>query len=618
MLTMHVTQDLQCTMVEKRGVFICCLLKGELVLAYFLSFHLLTPYLFLLFFSFAILPTMATSILSLPNEVLLSIADHLCLGDLYECSRVCRPWYHVYRQALYRSMDIHDTYSVESLVSSSIPLHAIRHLHLANQVDVNSTTMSAFPWFRLQSLHTTQLVFESIPIQSTCLSSLTLSNVQFDKVAPYFKYLNGLEKLSLSMTSGELLISDIDHIQQACPYLVTLELQGDVLSSSNLIRQISSSEKQTQLASRLTSLMIRFKRFDYDAAVPWFTYISHTFKALNHLTLEGKSVIVDLREQLQQYMSEHVDAAFVACVGVTRLPLKSVRLLYLGYLLRPDLYLLLVHSVPKVDMQGIELQLCKEGWLEHMLTSMHSSVQNLSMTMVYPRALCNCSVLHSCQALRELTIGRTSGFCSSRGHWQLPLDDILAHATSLESLTLCQVTVTDADHNKDNNGSSYTIHHRLRRLVLKGVVVSNHVFQRVAQSCPNMDWLEMNQCKWMDSRQQQQGQIPKPGRIHLPQHHFRMIDISKSGHLYNLKGYQLLLLNERQWLKSTSKDDQSREVTTWQQLREAQKIPRRCELVDPYTVTSLEIWHHGHLELSCASVQHFYFNGSRVPIPLLF
>lgn len=561
--------------------------------------------------------TTSGTILSLPNEVLLSVADHLCLGDLYECNRVCRPWHYIFRQALYRNIDIHDTCSADSLVASSIPLHAIRHLYLANQVDVHSATMSAFPWSRLQSLHTTQLVLESIPIQSTFLSSLTLSNVQMETLAPFFTHMGRLTKLSLNLTGGgELLISDVDHILQACPYLVTLELQGDVLSSSNLIRQISSSEIQTRL-SRLTSLAIRFKRFDYDAAVPWFTYIANTLHALRHLTLEGESVMVDLVEQQHQRpINQQVDAAFVACVGVTRLPLKSMRLRYLGYLLRPDLYLLLVHRIPNVDLQGIELQLCREGWLERILTSMHSAVQSLSVSMVYPRALCTSPVLRTCQSLRELTIGRTSGFCSSRGHWQLPLVDILAHATSLDSLTLCQVTLTDADDN-NNVALDAGIHHRLRRLVLKGVVLSNHVFQRVAQSCPNMDWLEMNQCKWMDSRQQQQGQIPTPGKIHLPQHHLRMIDISQSGHLYNLKGYQLLALNGRQWLKSTSKKDQSREIKTWQQLREAHKIPRRCELVNPYTVTDLEIWHHGHLELSCASVEHFYFNGSRVPIPLL-
>ncbi|KAI7883477.1 hypothetical protein K492DRAFT_192666 [Lichtheimia hyalospora FSU 10163] len=559
---------------------------------------------------------MNTGILSLPNEVLLSVADHLCLGDLYECNRVCRPWHHIFRQALYRSIDIHDTSSADSLVTSSIPLYAIRHLYLANQVNVNSASMSTFPWSRLQSLHTTQLVLESIPIQHTCLSNLTLSNVQFDTLAPYFTHMRRLEKLSLNMT-GNLLISDVDHIQQACPYLVTLELQGDVLSSSNLIRHISSSETQTRLASRLTNLAIRFKSADYDAAVPWFTYITHAFQSLHHLTLEGQSVMVDLAEQQQLPMGQQVDAAFVACCGVTRLPLKSLRLRYLGYLLCPDLYLVLVYRVPNVDLQGIELKLCKEGWLERMLASMNSAVQNLSVTMVYPRALCTSPILRSCQSLRELTIGRTSGFCSSRGHWQLPLDDILARVPSLDSLTLCQVTLTDADHNENSNTGLYGLHHRLRRLVLKSVVISNHVFQRVAQLCPNMDWLEMNQCKWMDSRQQQQGQIPAPGRIHLPQHHLRMVDISQSGHLYNLEGYQLLELNGRQWVKSISKDDQSREIKTWQQLREAHKIQRRCELVNPCTVTNLEIKHHGHLELSCASVQHLYFNGSRVPIPLL-
>ena len=49
MLTMHVTQDLQCTMVEKRGVFICCPLQGELVCSIFPFFPSFDPYSYLFF-----------------------------------------------------------------------------------------------------------------------------------------------------------------------------------------------------------------------------------------------------------------------------------------------------------------------------------------------------------------------------------------------------------------------------------------------------------------------------------------------------------------------------------------------------------------------------------------
>ncbi|KAI9321780.1 hypothetical protein BX666DRAFT_2023871 [Dichotomocladium elegans] len=582
----------------------------------------------------------SSSRIPLPNEILSLVADNLRQSDLYCCQLVCRGWYSVFRAALYRSVDT--DLDPSTLARTDIPFQCIRYLqwHPRSNHAGKEGIVSLLEKTRLlQNLHVPYpVVFRHLNVTSSILSrlsQLTLDDLPaFSIIAPLLSSLQKLRCLSLSCLSphgGDLALADLDAIVRHAPELSKLTLKSHTILCSN-----STTLLATRVHRRLTFLRIAFQLTVSesaqvsagDGAASWLFYLSRTFPALQHLTLAGNSGGGYGSDQsLSSSDTTAKGALFLACTALSCLTsLTELRLIHLRDFIHPDLYPLLVRHRRCVQLVGGTGGRNDEAWLSQTLTSLQDHTTHLSMTLVYPRALCSSPILQRIP-LTSLSIGRTSGFCSNRDHWQLPLNEILTHTPHLVHLAFYQVTLSFPV------GSEAVVPHGLKRLRLKHVVLTSDILEQCGRRCLGLHTLEMIGCKWMDPVEQAGG-IPFPAN-----HCFRTIEIQDSGHLYNLHPYQLLTIHD-QWILapkqsvtgSTNLLKQQHDVNPddfgdglgssssppqkWKQFKAWQKQQSRWTHIDPELGLSQDVACHGYVSIRCHSVDQLYFNGSsRIVIP---
>ncbi|KAI9495545.1 hypothetical protein BDB00DRAFT_813773 [Zychaea mexicana] len=639
---------------------------------------------------------MSTSLHSLPVEILLLVADHLSLADNYQCSQVSRQWYRIFRPSLYRSVHINDPKTLGGFLKilcrdrekqeqhqpPSCTLYfpvslCTKSIELSN-VEFPKGIQDACPG--VQSLawrydNPPKAVINQTMAYGAAITSLTLTYTASAQETPtdIFGLLRRMPQLQLLALSGvfkELSTDDLEDLYNEAPKTLTrLDLEGIILATDNHWVQSSSP------SSSIRDLRLAYQWPDDErSSALWLMYLTYKYPRVRQLNLEGRkrtANVVSTSSRLSGYGGDEQDNMefqamdplnLQACGVFSRYhpELEHIRLMNIG--LHSSLYRIMLQGLQQckhVDLAGVEAPSSytseqKQQWLEDLFSSFQERVQQLDMNMVYPRSVM--AGLSRCKNLRELTIGRTSGFFTSRDpHWQLPLSDLLAICPRLEQLTLRRLTIGSpltTAHLQQHITKSRR-HHPLRSLRLEYAALPASILQALAVQCPRLNKLYVHHCKWMSQNHRRNDVI-----VHMPEQMLDLVEIIGSGDVYTLEPHSLLAIKTvnaptdgYRWLFSAESSATTCSTTTqsimqqasaWSQIQSLSSMQRLMHLNEQNVallekhMSDLEVacalrisskeqtasdglctriktaLSHGYLAFQCKSINNFYFNGARV------
>ncbi|KAI8148657.1 hypothetical protein BJV82DRAFT_592856 [Fennellomyces sp. T-0311] len=591
---------------------------------------------------------MATSLHSLPAEIMLLIADLLCLGDCHSCSQVSRQWYRIFRPTMYRSVDIDNQKKLDRFMkleseppSSSIffPVsRCVRKFQLSHiALPKNLRQVESLDWRYTDPplLMITQTLDMAYMI--TCLK-LKFSQPTSLDIFAMLRCAPRLQTLVLDGYFKELATDELERLHDEAPETLTrLDLEGDALATDNhWIRSTPWSIRDLRLAYRWP---------DARSSAMWLIYLTYKYPRVQQLKLEGRTRTDDVASSSleagnrQRNLEDQVDQLGIQACGVfSRFhpDLESVQLMNLG--LHSSLYRIMLGGLQQcrsIHLGGVEAPSSysrdrKQQWLADLFASFQNRVEQLEIKMVCPQSAMN--GLKQCRNLRELTISRTSGFITSRDHWRLSLDEILPSCPRLEKLTLRQVTIGSSKN------TSTIRNHPLRVLSMEYVALTASVLESLGLQCPRLKELHIHHSKWINQCHRQNHVT-----VHMPLQELNILDVAGSGDVYTLEPHTLLAVNtpfKNRWYfnASSALEDAPIQVNTWKQLQFLAKMEQLRPL-DEHDVASLEqhmedlaiaralrkstvaygptslikqALGHGYLTFHCKSIGQAYFNGARI------
>ncbi|KAI9252417.1 hypothetical protein BDA99DRAFT_541136 [Phascolomyces articulosus] len=615
-----------------------------------------------------------TSFHSLPVEILLLIADQLSIGDCYHCSHVSRQWYRIFRPRLYRSVDIHDSKTLEcfmQMISKEQELQGesataslmflpvsrcVKAIELSNveiPKELKEIPVQSLAWRYVDPLMS--MINQTMAYYGG-ITSLTLKFTK-NEATPSFdiyiliRQMPRLKSLALSGLFKELATDDLEELQNQAPEsLMRLDLEGDTLATDNHWGRSNPS-------SSIQDLRLAYRWPNARNSAMWLMYLTRKYPHVRRLQLEGRkgaATVVSTSSRLSGRGDEEQDLMEVdpLCIQACNIfsrshpDLEHVRLVNLG--LHPSLYQTMLSGLNNcrdIDLAGVEAPLSysseeKQQWLEDLFASFQGRVERLNIKLVYPRIVM--LGLSRCKNLRQLTLSRTSGFITSRDHhWQLSLSNLLKSCPRLDDLTLRQLTVASPISGPTNDTN---ILHPLRVLRLEHVALPASALQSLGTQCHQLCQLYIHHCKWLS----QNHQLNHVG-LYMSEQTLDLVEIIRSGDVYTLEPHNLLTIHttsKHHWYLNTSSLSSSTtpsqpalsQANTWSQIRSMVNV-QKLEYMDEYNVTMLEqhmeelaiaraqrtstsstgpyshiktALSHGYLAFHCKSIDKFYFNGTKV------
>ncbi|KAI8058909.1 uncharacterized protein B0P05DRAFT_559033 [Gilbertella persicaria] len=505
----------------------------------------------------------------LPSEIIKEVGSYLTLADKGSCIRVCYDWYGLFLESLYTKVHVSTRHQFRLFYRT---IQASAHIDDPLGIHVKELT---FEYKDNPPVGLTRDEFESLPSLFQNLESLEFDPrlwhyMRYSDRFNAFKHIRHLPTFTRTSIFQPLITPSYDNHCWATQ-LTYLSLDGSVLEyliNNNLIisiwTRIPKLEELIIHGTNYTSLNVKMimalgaqlprlkhltlgcvtlplEETDMSSTTTFPLFTSAVSLRLDDVHLKNWRMItflslafyhvesLDFDMTFDWFYNENVtielyEQSMDACMGFAQLCifLKRIRFRRISTSVFPFPYDTFFQEIEDIHAEKVKVEMTDYAWWSTIdpaasfkaVTTQTGLLAKANLKWSWSGKKTDTGLFKSLQYCPNLTELELE--CDVPLKHGLRLDLLLDHCQQLGTLCISNAFVTTYKKIEKSNERKY----RLKNLRLKEAVLGDHLMDYIAQSCPNLDQLWINQCVQ-----------EKPRRssffvIRMPDHRFQSIQLN--------------------------------------------------------------------------------------------